>query len=97
MAIFITLVAIFVFILLITFIVIIGNAIAALTIPPQKCPVCETEMKILMSNIYTGQVCYECPKCGKRVSYCYDEDELVRESDNLRCPLNHRRSKTDKE
>lgn len=97
MNIFIAIIAIIVFVLFIGFVIFMGNVTAALTIPPQKCPDCKTEMKILISNIYTGQVCYECPKCGKRVSYHYEEDELIRENDGFRCPLNHRKSKTDKE
>lgn len=91
------LIAICVVIVLIGFIIFVGNVAAALVIPPQYCPDDNTEMKIIMSNIYTGQVCYECPKCGKRVSYHYDENELTRESDGFTCPLSHHNPKTDKE
>lgn len=82
--------------ILIGFIILIGNVSAAILIPPQKCPNCNEEMKIIMSNIYTGQVLYECPKCHKRVSYHYDEEELVRESDGFTCPLHHKKSENDK-
>ena len=35
----------------------------------KKCPVCKTEMNIKSYNIYTGQITYCCPKCGKEISY----------------------------
>lgn len=82
--------------ILIGFIILIGNVSAAIFIPPQKCPDCHAEMEIMMSNIYTGQVLYKCPRCGKCVSYHYDENELVREDDGFTHPLNHHKSKTNK-
>lgn len=96
MSIFITIIAILGLIVFIGFVIFVGNAAAALTIPPQRCSDDNAEMKIIMSNIYTGQVCYECPKCGKRVSYHYNENELVREDDGFTCPLKHKKSKNDK-
>lgn len=81
---------------IIGFVILIGNISATILIPPQKCPDCHTEMEVIMSNIYTGQVLYKCPNCGKRVSYHYNENELVREDDGFTCPLNHHKSKTNK-
>lgn len=85
------------FVLFICFIITIGNIAAVLIIPAQYCPDDNTEMKIIMSNIYTGQVLYECPRCGKKVSYHYDENELTRENDGYKCSLTHKNFKTDKE
>lgn len=88
-----------IFWLFICFAVFIGNAIATMVIPPQLCPDDDTKMHIIVSNIYTGQVLYECPKCGRRVSYHYDDTELVRESDDYRRPLprNGAKAKGDKD
>lgn len=74
-----------------------GNISARVFIPPQECPDCHVKMDIIMSNIYIGRVLYKCPKCGKELSYYYEEDELVRESDGFRCPLNYKKSENDKE
>lgn len=85
MNIFIAIIAILALIMFIGFIIFMGDIATALIIPPQYCPDDNTEMKIIASNIYTGRVVYECPKCGKRVNYYYDEDELMRDND-IRLP-----------
>lgn len=79
-------------ILVICFAIFVDNVSVATLMPPQECPDCHNKMKIIKSNIYTGQALYECSKCHKRVSYHYDEDELIRENDGFTCSLNHKKS-----
>lgn len=58
--------------LLIGFVVLVGNILARVVLPKQDCPDCKTEMDVKLHNIYTGQVLYRCPKCGKEVYIHYD-------------------------
>ena len=44
-------------------------------LPKQECPECKTEMDVKLHNIYTGQVLYRCPKCGREI-YIHYEDNL---------------------
>lgn len=93
----ISIIAILGVILFIGFIILVSNAVLAIIIPPYHCPDCNSDMKILVSHIYIGLVVYKCPKCGKRVSCHYEENELIHEDKNFRCPKSHDESKTDKE
>ena len=92
MNVFIIVMVVLALIILIGFIILVGNVTAAIIIPSQKCPDCHTKMEIITSNVYTGQVLYECPKCHKRVSYHYEENELVKDSDEFTCPFRHKKS-----
>lgn len=60
--------------LLIGFAILVSNILAGVVLPKQECPECKTEMDVKLHNIYTGQVLYRCPKCGREVHIHYDDN-----------------------
>lgn len=68
--------AILILLLIFRFAVLVCNILADVVLPKQECPECKTEMDVKLHNIYTGQVLYRCPKCGREVYIHYD-DNLV--------------------
>ena len=65
---------ILIFLLIFGFAILVGNILAGVVLPKQDCPDCKTEMDVKLHNIYTGQVLYRCPKCGKEVYIHYDDN-----------------------
>lgn len=65
---------ILIFLLIFGFAILVGNILAGVVLPKQECPECKTEMDVKLHNIYTGQVLYRCPKCGKEVYIHYDDN-----------------------
>ena len=63
---------ILIFLLIFGFAILVCNIIAGVVLLKQECPECKTEMDVKSHNIYTGQVLYHCPKCGRESHIYYD-------------------------
>ena len=56
------------------FAILVCNILAGVVLPKQECPECKTEMDVKSYNIYTGQILYHCPKCGREVHIHYNDN-----------------------
>lgn len=62
---------ILILLLIFGFAILIGSILSDIVLPKQECPECKTEMDVKSHNIYTGQVLYHCPKCGREIHIHY--------------------------
>lgn len=65
--------AILILLLIFGFAILVGNILAGVVLPKQECPECKTKMDVKLHDIYTRQVLYRCPKCGREVNIHYDD------------------------